>query len=230
MKSLNDIEISGALGARPQRSEVNNPRVKSGKDLRLHFPLVWTQNGLTSVIVVTAIGESARAIEQHALPGEPLFITGSLSKYQGATRCKMISSARLTGAGRTTEVQGPRGPLLSLEGGNADVRVRGHITEDSRVVHGVYLSTLSVRNKDNEYVEHYTISATQPMFAGQAVSVTGDFQRLINQEETEAVIVARHLRIGEQLIGPASMTNRDPQDRLRMHRLRPQDQSALSNP
>lgn len=229
MKSLNDIEILGVLGAAPQRSEVPG-RAPGRKELRLHFPMAWTQAGMTSVITVTAIGESAQAIAQHAVPGDPLLITGTLTKYDGGVRCKMVSSGRAVTDFPTIQVDGPRGPLLSLDGGEASVHLRGHVHEDSRVVHGRFHTSLAVRSKDGDFVERYTLVADQPLFGGQGVTVEGQFLRYVNQEESEGVIVARRVRLSERLTGPASMTNRDPQDRLRLHRLSQEDQRSLSAP
>lgn len=228
MKSLNDVVITAALGAVPRRSDVPSVHQTGRRELRLHFPLVWSRDGVSSVIVTTAIGKAAEAIVQYVLPGEALMVTGNLTKFENGIRCKMISSARLVTQQPTLTVEGVNGPLFALNDGNAVVRLRGHVHADSVAKEGRFHTLLSVRGDKGDFKEQYPVVTTMPLSANDGVDLTGHYTRYLNEEEPQGLIIATDVIISETLMGPATGNARDPRDRMRLHRLAQPEQERLS--
>lgn len=215
MKHLNEVTIQGTIGTRPRVQNTQRGVERGKPEAQILFPLVWTRGETTNLITASAISSTAAAIQRHVLPGEPLLVTGRLDRRSEGLRLRLSSIQRLVTADPTITVPGANGELFSLKGGLSEVMLRGHAEGDSVAsATGFRFIMKLVEGNESRRVHVIPVVSQVPVRRGQAVTVTGEFIRSPEDEESAGYVYSVRTSLGESIEVAANLTNRDPRDRL----------------
>jgi len=214
VKNENQVIVQAVMAAPPSvRNMDQNDRDRKGPSLQLLFPLSWTHNGVAHVIVASAISTTARSIQEHIQPGEPLLVTGSFDRRQEGVRLRLTSIQRSVTRKATRSVPGVGGTLLALEDGRCTFTMNCHSFKDSVAAGEFYRSTVNYTDAGGRS-HYFEVRSEVPLRGGQAVAMSGHFERPATLPESEGQIIADLTDIGERITSPANLSIRDPRDRL----------------
>lgn len=199
MKNLNDVQIIGTIGATP-KALPSKVAGTTDEVLALRFPVFWTVNGETHVVVAKAIDYTAENIRDFVFPGLPVIVTGELEakNREEGIRLRVKGVERLLTEKRAQSVTLADGETIyTLPDGECRFLVRGHIVDDS-VTEGDRHRTI-VAFRDGAGVQHrLPLLAPGPLMRGQLISIEGHLQQPITQ--LQPIIVAQRVYVVESLV------------------------------